>query len=182
MKCLYLRSKKKSAYFFSFFFFVFNYFFYLVVSYLLYSNFFFSNEYWLTSCLIVHIFGTIIKIQGIPLTFPDHDFYLGILDRKITCVLCINYDIKIMTVLINSYQSEILLRRQRKRELKYVFRYDILSKMLKTFLICSFNNLKRFICDILQIYKSRKNILLNIIYMQLVYNFVFFILYFRVDL
>ena len=90
-----------------------------------------------------------------------------------------------MTVLISSYQSEILLRIQRKREFRYVFRYNILSKMLKTFLICSFNNLKSFICDILQIYKSRKNILLNIIYIYIyiyIYNlyimlcFLYFIL------
>ena len=46
------------------------------------------------------------------------------------------------TALIDSYQFEILLRIKRKREFKYVFRYKILPKMLSTFLICSFYNLK----------------------------------------
>ena len=69
-----------------------------------------------------------------------------------------------MTVLINSYQSEILLRIQWKSEFRYVLRYNIFFKMFKTFLVCSFNNFKSFICDTLQIYKSRKNILLHIIF------------------
>ena len=53
---------------------------------------------------------------------------------------------------------------KRKWDFKYVFSDKNLHKMLTTFLICSFYNLESFIYDISQIYKFRKNILCNVIF------------------
>ena len=48
---------------------------------------------------------------------------------------------------------------EKKLEFKYVFRYNILPKILSFFLVCSFYSLKVFIYEISQIYKFRQNIL-----------------------
>ena len=73
----------------------------------------------------------------------------------------------------NSYQFEILIKIKRELEFKYVFRYKILPKMFSTFLVCSFYNLRSLICNFSRIYKFRQNILLNIFFIELVYNLVF---------
>lgn len=57
---------------------------------------------------------------------------------------------------------------KRKWDFKYVFSDKNLDKMRTTFVICSFYNLESFIYDISQIYKFRKDILLNVIFIYLV--------------
>ena len=48
--------------------------------------------------------------------------------------------------------------------------------------VCSFYNLKSFICDILQIYKLKKNISLDIILYTTCIQFCVFMFYFRIGL